>query len=111
MDPILELVPGKPTEIGKLLFTRSALGRKLEIVFDEFPQQTGQETEWQPLERPQIAGHKLPRLRRIACEILRLEIAWKHSKCYNNSWIGLPCANDGEKPIIAPSVGTRSVDS
>src|ERR1700751_1277815 len=30
--------------------------------------------------------------------------------CYNNSLIGLPGDSLGEKPMIAPRVGTRSID-
>ena len=48
-------------------------------------------------------------LRRIYREMLGLEIARQHD--YKRSFIGLPCDWTGENPIIAPRLGTKSMDS
>ena len=56
-----------------------------------------------------MAGDQFSGLGRISAELLRFEIAWKHES-YTSSGIGRPCASEGEKPSIEPSVGTRSVD-
>ena len=85
-------------------------GRKLEIVVDDLSQQAGHKAQRQPLQRSNVIRDQLSGLWRIALELLRLEIAWKHKR-YNNSGIGLPCASEAEKSSIDPSVGTRSVDS
>src|SRR5204863_2470999 len=89
---------------------RFHLRRKLEIEGDEFPQQSGHNTKRHHMQCGQVLIDNLARFRRIGGELLGFEITWKHD-AYKTSLIGLPCASEGLNPIIAPSVGTRSVES
>src|SRR5713101_4182883 len=97
-------------QIRKFLFQRAAFGRELEIVFDDFSQQAREEAQRQPLQGGDVAGDQFPCFWRIAIELPRFEIGWKH-RIYKSSGIGLPCAREAENPNIEPRVGTRSVDS
>src|SRR5260221_9902148 len=110
LKQIFYLGSGEGSEIRQLFFPRFALGGKLVIAVDQFAEQAGHKAEGQLLQRRKIAGDQFPRFGRVASELLRLEIAWKHG-CYNSSPMALPCDKDAEKPSIDPTVGTRSVES
>ena len=51
----------------------------------------------------------LPSLRRVAIKIILLEFSRKHTD-YKSSSRRVPCESEGENPIMAPTVGTRSID-
>ncbi len=110
LKPVLYFFRRKGVQIREFLLQRPALGGEFEIVFNHLSQQAGQETQGKALQRGNVAGYQFSCLRRIANELLRFEVGWKHG-IYNSSGIGLPCASAGENPSIEPRVGTRSVDS
>src|SRR5207247_801839 len=70
----------------------------------------GQKAQGQTPQNANVGRDELPRLWRIAIELLRFEVRRKH-RIYKSSRIGLPCASGAEKPSMEPSVGTRSIDS
>ena len=110
LKPFFYLLRGERVQVRQFLFDGLALGRKLEIVVNDFSQQAGHEGQGQPLQRPDVIRDQLSGLWRIGLELLRLEIAWQHKR-YKSSGIGLPCASEAEKSSMDPRVGTRSVDS
>ena len=77
-QPVLELFGRERVQVGQFFFQSAALGGKLEIVFNDFSQQAGQEAQRQALQRGNIAADQFPCFRRIAIELLRFEIGWKH---------------------------------
>ncbi len=109
MKPVLHLLRGKRIYILQFSIEGLSFRRKLVVVVDQLAQQAGQKTQRQSLQRGEIGDRCFPRLGRIRRKLFGFKIARKHT--YSNSEIGLPCASDGENPIIAPTVGTRSVDS
>src|SRR5579859_3077779 len=77
-EPVRHPLCAERVQIRQFSFQRSPLRRKFEIIVDSLPQQAGQKTERQSLQRSQIIRHQLPRLRRVAVELFRFELAWRH---------------------------------
>src|SRR5438132_3428383 len=110
LQPLFDLIGGERIQISKFFFQGATLGGKLEIVFDNFPQQARQKAQRQASQRGNVFGDQFSGLRRIAIELLRFEVGWKHT-IYKSSGTGLPCASEAENRSMEPRVGTRSVDS
>ena len=108
LKPLLTLWWGERTKGVKLPADDSTLCRKPEVIVNHFAQQAGHKAQRQLSQYFKMSHNQLSRSGRITRELINLEIVWHHS--YSNSRIVLPCDSLGENPIIAPRVGTRSID-
>ena len=97
----------KRTEIREFVVDGRALSGELVVVLNHFAKQAGHKAQRKPAHHIEVRNHQLSRFRRVPGEMFRLEIARLH---YNNSRMGLPLDWPGEKPMIAPRLGTRSMD-
>src|SRR5664279_5105958 len=109
LKPLFDLRGRKRAQDSQFAINRRAFRRELKIIVNHFLQQAGHKGERELLDCTQMVNRQLSSLGRITTKLLGFEFTWKHSS-YNNSGTGLPCASDGENPIIAPKVGTRSID-
>src|SRR5690242_7515506 len=83
LKPVIQLTTRKRGETRQFFLVCLALCGKLEIVINKFSQQQWHKAERQLPQCSQIIGDEFPRLRGIARELLRFEVARKHV-CYNN---------------------------
>src|SRR5260370_32797508 len=95
-------------QFGHLFFQSTPFRRKFIVGSNDFAQQARQKAQRKSPQRWQAVHRQFRCFWRICTKVIGSEITGEH---YTSSEIDLPCANDGEKPNIAPSVGTRSTDS
>src|SRR3954452_7956876 len=95
-------------ERRELPLDSGTLDGKLVSEVDNFSKQAWHKRHWQPPQSLDMHDCDSPRLGWIAGKALCFQIAGKHG--YTNSRMSLPLDCDGENPIIAPMLGTRSID-
>ena len=109
LKPFPELRRGKCCYGRELLIDCCSFYWEFVVVLDNLAQQAGQKCQREVfVMTSDVIEHNLSGLWRIGLEMLGLEVAWQHG--YNRSLMGLPWDWAGEKPMIAPRLGTRSMD-
>ena len=78
LKPFDRLTWRKRTELSQLLVHAGSLCRKLVVVIDQLPQQTGQEAQRQLLKHRKVRQSHLLRLGRVLGKMFRFQVGWQH---------------------------------